>query len=146
LEGGFFWLIVEEDLMTRKLIPSVIAIAATLCLAAGAPTKASDDSVPAAALKVTPAVAISSGELSAPVTEVQYRRYYRRAWRNGYPYRSSYGYSPRYSYYPRYSYGYYPGYYSSYRPYYRGYNYPRYSTGYRGFSYYSPWVSGSYYW
>jgi hypothetical protein len=146
--------------MITKHLPFALAVAVAFCVSstARADTPADTMSSPTK-LTITPAVLTHSGDqVSAPVTEVQYRRRaYRRGWGN---YGSSYyrypSYSYGYNYYPRSSYGYYPysryssygwpsygGYYGSYY----GSYYPRYYTGYRGgLRYYSPGFSGSFYW
>ena len=109
-----------------------------------------DDGPASSKLIIKPAVLTTSDQqASAPITQVQYRRYrpyyrggyYRGGSRYGYPYAYSYS-RPYYRSYYR---PYYGGYYASYRPYYRGY-YAPYYTGYRGFSYYGPRVGASFYW
>jgi hypothetical protein len=136
--------------MIRKHMLTVLAAALMLFVgSASAKADTNGDLAPTGdRLTVAPAVLTSNGEVSTPITEVQYRRAYRRGW-YGYPYRSyRYSYYPRSAYYPGYGYGYYPRYgYSYSRPYYGGYYYPRYYTGYRGgFSYYTPGFYGSFYW
>jgi hypothetical protein len=142
--------------MFRKYIPAAVAVA--LAGMIGVATSRAEDTRQVSAsdskLVIKPAVLTASADQAAPITEVQYRRYYRRgSYGSPYGYRS-YGYYPyRYGYsYPYRSYSYYRpyygGYYSYYRPYYGSYYYPRYYTGYRGtgFSYYGPRFGASFYW
>lgn len=137
--------------MFSKYIPTAIAVAIAIFMGSAA-VRADDGTQSAPAdskLTIKPAVLTTTADQGPPISEVQYRRGYRRGWYN-YPYRSyrsypSYGYSyrPYYSYYRPY----YGGYYSSYRPYYGSYSYPRYYTGYRGgFSYYGPRIGATFYW
>jgi hypothetical protein len=140
--------------MFRKYIPSAVAVA--LAVVMGSATARAEDTSQSSPsdsrLVIKPAVLTSTADQAAPISEVQYRRYYRRGYSSPYGYRS-YGYYPyRYSYsYPYRSYSYYRPYYGgyySYRPYYGSYYYPRYYTGYRGtgFSYYGPRFGASFYW
>ena len=134
----------------KHILTLLVAALAVIVGPTSAQADTGDQTLPTSdRLTVSPAVLTSSGEATAPITEVQYwRRGYRGGW-YGYPYRSyRYSYYPRSAYYPGYGYGYYPWYgYSYSRPYYGSYYYPRYYTGYRGgFSYYRPGFYGSFYW
>lgn len=139
--------------MFRKCISAAVAVAFAMMM--GSATARADDasqtSPSDSKLVIKPAVLTTTADQAAPISEVQWRRYYRRGWSN-YPYRyRSYSYYPyRYSYpYRSYSYyrPYYGGYYSYSRPYYGSYYYPRYYTGYRGgFNYYGPRIGASFYW
>ena len=123
--------------MFRKCISAAVAVAFAMMM--GSATARADDasqtSPSDSKLVIKPAVLTTTADQAAPISEVQWRRYYRRGWSN-YPYRS-------YSYYRPY----YGGYYSYSRPYYGSYYYPRYYTGYRGgFNYYGPRIGASFYW
>jgi hypothetical protein len=139
--------------MFSKLITTAVAPALAMFLAVTV-ARADDTIQPAPSdskLTIKPAVLTTTADQAAPISEVQWRRAYRRGWYGySYPYRSyrSYPYS-RYSYRPSYSYyrPYYGGYYSSYRPYYGSYYSPRYYTGYRGgISVYGPRIGATFYW
>jgi hypothetical protein len=139
--------------MIRKYIPTALAAALAICTAS---TMARADELSPAApadtkLTIKPAVLTTTADQGTPVSEVQYRRGYRRGWYS-YPYRYraypyyGYSYRPYYSYYRPYYRPYYGDYYSYYRPY-SSYYYPRYYTGYRGgVSFYGPRVGATIYW
>ena len=136
--------------MFRKYIHTALAAALAIFMAS---TMARAVEVSPAApadtkLTIKPAVLTTTADQGTPVSEVQYRRGYRRGWYS-YPYRYRsypyYGYSYR-PYYRSYYRPYYGDYYSYYRPY-SSYYYPRYYTGYRGgVSFYGPRVGATIYW
>jgi hypothetical protein len=148
--------------MYAKLLASVAALAIAFYAGSARAQTTSDQSAGIQKLNVQPAVLTTTPDQSAtPITEVQWRRYYRGSY--GYPrygsypyynryysyrpYYRSYSYYPYSSYYPYYgSYYSYSPYYSYYRPYYYG-SYPRYSYGYGGgLSIYGPRIGASFFW